>query len=159
MKKAKAYWGLSGQEREIYIYRQILVFKATVQAVRRRPVTTRPQFDPRPVHAKFVVSTVALFQASLPVHRPHAVSAVPPTPQTLHLTITLFRKANCWCLGTFTQKKCYAQYRGVPGTYVVLSHWLLVSVSQNKAGKNRGHWPIVCLTVPAQNLSNKRRTL
>ena len=34
----------------------------------------------------------------------YAVSTIPPTPQTLHLTITLFRKANWRCLGTFIRK-------------------------------------------------------
>jgi hypothetical protein len=82
----------------------MLVFKLTVQAVRRRSVTTPSHFDPRPVHAKVLVSTVALYQASLPVDRTYAVSTIPPTPQTLHLTITLLRKANWRCLGTFTRK-------------------------------------------------------
>ena len=46
-----------------------------VQAVGRRP--RRPGFDPRPVHARFVVDKVELGQVSLSVLR-FSVSIIPP---------------------------------------------------------------------------------
>ena len=162
-----------GRRQFSYQYRQTLVFKATAQAVRRRPVTTRPHFDPRPVmrnlwwaqwhcnrllsqyfglrcqyhqyfevrcqyhqnfglrcqyhqyfevrcqyHQNFgltvstirtsdyAVSTISTSKYAVSTIRTsnYAVSTIPPTPQTLRLNVTLFRKANWPCLGTFTRK-------------------------------------------------------